>query len=505
MTTTPPSSLAQVQAFMQQHPWRHRLALLSMAAHSPPLQALLREWLRRDIHAWFALVAWTFDPRTAPHTRPFILYPFQQNALKTIQTSIHTGTDLLIEKSRDMGASWLVLHTFLHAWLFEPGAHCLVGSRKQDYVDNKGDRATLFEKLRFALAHLPPWLLPAGFNLSKHAPLLKLINPANGNTIVGESSNAQFSRGGRYKAILMDEFPFWPHDDSAYAAAGQSTPCRILVGTPYGKHNAFARLRFSKCIPVLALHWQLHPHKDDAWYQQQCQRMGADAVARELDMNYNLSVSNRVFADFGPQHSVEQLDVLPNRRIVRTWDFGYHCPAVVLLQIDDDGVVRVLREILGHQTVLTTFAQGVLELCQQHYPHAEFDDICDPAGGQKNDKGDRTSIDILNSLGVYPFYKPTRILRGLALIRTKLLGNNGTPHLLIDRRHCKNLIDAFEGGYRYASEQHELPMEEHPFEDVMDCLRYAIVHKCDFSSQRPHRHRPSRLPRTAPQNPYTGY
>lgn len=497
---------------MSTEQYRKRLILLSQCAQSVEKQAMVLELCRRDINTWFSLLAWTFDPRTQPGPLPFHLYPFQKEALQKICHAIEHGEDLLIEKSRDMGMSWLILLTFLWYWRFQPGSHFLVGSRRQDAVDNKGDRGSLLEKCRFALSYLPQWALPDGFNLKQHTPLLKIINPANGNTIVGESSNPQFSRGGRYRAILMDEFPFWQHDDSAFAAAGQSSPCRLLVGTPYGKHNTFAQLRFGGNFNVLTCHWQDHPDKDDDWYAEQAKRMSANELARELDINYNLSLANRVFMDFGPQHVVDELPVLANQRIIRCWDFGYHCPAVVIAQIDDNGVVRVLKELVGHQTVLATFAQGVLEVCEKDFgSRAMFEDLCDPAGSQKSDKGDRTSVDVLNSLGVYPYYQRTRILRGIELIRQKLIGqpdDSGEmqPQLLINRHQCKHLIDAFEGGYRYPNEDSELPLEEHPYEDVMDCLRYIIAIKCDFNraGENPRfHHRPKRY--TDNGNAYTGY
>ncbi|MDH4378765.1 MAG: hypothetical protein QE263_02520 [Vampirovibrionales bacterium] len=488
------------------NPLRQRAALLSAAAHNVALQQLLTEQFRRDPKAFCNAVVWTLDPRESPVIRPFVLYPFQQDTLDSLHASAQCGEDVLIEKSRDMGVSWLVLAWMLHQWLFSKGSQFLVGSRKLDYVDNPGDPTSLFEKLRFMLRQLPPWLLPKGFTVDKHATKLRLRNPATGSVIVGESANPQFSRGGRYKAIFMDEFPFWANDDTAWAAAGQSSPCRMVVGTPYGKHNTFARLRFEGQIKVLTLHWRRHPHKNAEWYAQQTRRLSPDEIARELDINYNLSVANRVFPHFGEEHKAEVLEPIEGKRLVRVWDFGYHCPCCVVLQVDGDGQVRVLHEMVGHQEVLKPFAQRVLQQCQSDYPDWPFEDLCDPAGSQKSDKSDHTSIDILNSLGVYPYHERTRIQRGLELIRHKLLPQASGQVGLVVHRRCTNLIDAFEGGYRYASPQHEVPLEEHPFEDVMDCLRYGVIFKCDFEKDKTHkRYRPPTYRSPPATNPYTGY
>jgi hypothetical protein len=495
---------------------RKRTQLLQKAKNSKPLQDLLLAMCRRDIKFWFNHFCWTFDPRAAHPHQPFVLYPYQEEALRDIMDAIENGKDLLIEKSRDMGASWLILLAFQYCWLFREGANFHLGSRKQDLVDNKGDISTLMEKLRYNLDWLPDWMKPAGYKGGKgggqHDNLLRMLNPANGNVITGESSNENFARGGRYKAVLFDEFPFWPMADAAYASAGQSAPCRLTVGTPYGKHNRFAALRFSGQVKLLSLHWRLHPHKDEQWYGEQKTRMSEDELARELDINYHLSLKDRVFRNFTPEN-IGDLTYLSGTRIVRSWDFGYHCPACLFIQVDGYGRIRVLREVVGHEELLVDFAGKVQRICETDYPRADFEDICDPAGSQRSDKSTRTCIEILNTLKIYPFFDRTAIRDGIELIRMKLSERSPRPDpnlaeadretplpgLLVDRR-CEQLIAAFEGGYRYSQADQELPIQEHPYEDVMDCLRYAMMSKATLSHAPPRKTQPYR-----PKNRYTGY
>jgi hypothetical protein len=480
-----------------------RARLLAQARTSPELQWLLLAQCQRDILFWFRYFCWTFDPRQPQPHLPFIPYPFQEEVLLEIQSTITEGRDLLVEKSRDMGLSWLVLLSFQYYWLFKPGANFHLGSRKQESVDRKGDISTLFEKLRYNLDWLPAWMKPEGFQGSQHDNLLRLINPDNGNVITGESSNENFGRGGRYRAVLFDEFPFWPMQDAAFASAGQSTPCRIIVGTPYGKSNRFADLRFSGQTQVLSVHWSRHPHKDTTWYEDQKRRMSEDELARELDINYHLSRQDRVFRNFTEANRGD-LESLEGKRIIRSWDFGYHCPACLFIQLDDDDCLRVLHEEVGNADLLIDFARRVQEVSRLRYPEMVFEDICDPAGAQRSDKSAQTSIEILNSLGIYPHYDRSRIQDGLELMRMKLSERipdvpGGKPGLVVDRR-CVRLIEAFEGGYRYGANGSEAPIQEHPYEDVMDCLRYAVMYKCAVRLKSPKKSRSYR-----PQNRYTGY
>ena len=486
-----------------------RARWLALAQDNSKMQALLLEKCRRDILFWFHHFCWTFDPRLdAPH-QPFVLYQYQDTMVHEITRCIDDGADLLIEKSRDMGVSWLVLLVFQYYWLFRPGANFHLGSRKQEYVDRKGDISTLFEKLRYNLDWLPAWMKPEGYNAGRHDNLLRMINPANGNSITGESSNENFARGGRYRGVLFDEFPFWDSADPAYASAGQSSPCRIVVGTPYGKGNRFADLRFGGKINIITAHWRLHPEKNDAWYEAQIQRMSEDEIARELDINYALSLKNRVFTGFTNEH--QKRLILPptdsetgrTRKILRAWDFGYHCPACLFIFQDERDRLWVLHEELGSQSLLLDFARQVQQVGEQRFPGWQFEDICDPAGAQRSDKSTLTSIEILNSLGIYPYYDRSLIKDGIELMRMKLAerpeGPEALPGLLVDPS-CVKLIEAFEGGYRYASTDSDSPLQEHPYEDVMDCLRYAVMARCSVLIQNRKQARHYR-----PQNRHTGY
>jgi len=166
---------------------------------------------------------YTFDPKREPYHLPFRLFDFQEKLVGNIKDAIENGYDLFIEKCREVGASYVTLATLLWFWRFIPGSNFLLGSRKEQFVDNRGvslrkdlevsnKEESLFGKLQYMLDHLNPLLLPKGFNVKRHFTTMSLKNPQNGNVISGESSNPNFSRGARYKAILLDEFAFWEND-----------------------------------------------------------------------------------------------------------------------------------------------------------------------------------------------------------------------------------------------------------------------------------------------------
>jgi len=111
---------------------------------------------------------------------------------------------------------------------------------------------------------------PEGFDWRKHSSYMKIHNPELGNTIVGESANADFGSGGRSKAILLDEMSKWESAvvDAAWTATGDVSKCRLPVSTPKGSGNKFATLSngYKEKIAKISLHWTLHPLKSKGAY-----------------------------------------------------------------------------------------------------------------------------------------------------------------------------------------------------------------------------------------------
>lgn len=272
--------------------------------------------------AWFINFAlYTFDPRAdvEVHDIPFILYDFQIDAIRFMDDRLAAKEDGLMEKSRDMGVTWLTLSWGIHKWRFRPGFQMLVGSRKEDLVDN-WTRDSHFGKMEYLVDKMPYWMLPRGYSHAQHRMKLKLMNPELGNVIIGESANSDFSRQGRYTAILFDEAAFWPDLTSSLRAAAQATRTRFLVSTPNGQ-NTFARERESGRWKVKTLHWRLHPNKDEAWYKFESARMSPEDVAQELDISYHRSARGVVY----PQaHNIPRgrFHYKHNWPLYTSWDFG---------------------------------------------------------------------------------------------------------------------------------------------------------------------------------------
>jgi hypothetical protein len=273
-----------------------RKARLIKCNSDPELQALAIAACKRDIILWLNDWVWTQDPRRAPAMLPFRPWPRQVEYLRWRQSMrelVREGGQPesgLIEKSRDMGITWLNAAAQTHAWLFERNYKGAFGSRKQDLVDRLGDPDSIFEKVRIILRYLPKWMLPEGFDDRRHDNFCKLINPANGSVLTGEAGD-NIGRGGRNTVYDLDEAAFIDRPQKVDAALSNNTDLIFYTSTVNGVGNPFHQKRFNlqeNCIFVFD--WRDDPRKDDAWYESMCRRFDPVVVATEIDRDYGASV-----------------------------------------------------------------------------------------------------------------------------------------------------------------------------------------------------------------------
>lgn len=237
----------------------------------------------------------TFDPRNAeiglPSTVPFILFDRQKEFIEWLYARWQNREDGLAEKSRDMGVSWLCVGFGCWMLIFYPGSVAGFGSRKEEYVDKIGDPKSLFWKARQFIDLLPKEFRPKGWDSTKHAPHMRILNPENGSSIVGEAGD-NIGRGNRTSIYFKDESAFYEHADAIDAALSQTSNCKIDVSTPNGNGNAFYRKRHGGKIPVFAFHWTQDPRKDETWYKKQKDTLDPVIVAQEIDIDYNASTND---------------------------------------------------------------------------------------------------------------------------------------------------------------------------------------------------------------------
>lgn len=250
----------------------------------------------------------TFDPRNAGTGRssrlPMRMFPKQLELVEFLWCCYEAEANGLIEKSRDMGATWCCVNFSVGLFLFHEGATIGWGSRKAMYVDKIGDMDSIFEKIRFQLLAVPRFLWPKGFDPSVMSAQMKVYEPG-GNAITGEAGD-DIGRGGRKRIYFKDESAHYEHPEMIEAALGDNTRCQIDISSVNGLGNVFHRKREAaiewrrgmKMEPgktyVFIMDWSDHPMKTRAWYDQRRSKAMEEGLlhkfAQEVDRNYSASV-----------------------------------------------------------------------------------------------------------------------------------------------------------------------------------------------------------------------
>jgi phage terminase large subunit len=284
-----------------------RYNLLRACGTDSALQQVLMKHYDKNPMDWINDWGITYDPRvrSASKVMPFMMFQRQSEFITFLHGCVTDKECGLVEKSRDVGATWLCCAYSVWLWLFTPGASVGWGSRKELLVDRLGDPDSIFEKMRMLLENLPAWMLPKGFHLRTHATYMKIINPLTGATITGESG-ASIGRGGRSQVYFKDESAHYERPELIEASLGDNTDVQIDISSVHGTANVFYRRRMAgeEWMPdktptkgktrVFVFDWRNHPGKTQDWYDRRRAKAESEGLlhllAQEVDRDYAASV-----------------------------------------------------------------------------------------------------------------------------------------------------------------------------------------------------------------------
>lgn len=187
---------------------RKRVDILNQIQSDPVAEVGSKEYYRTRpidfIDDWCV----TYDPRNVgrglPTLMPFHLFPRQRDLVQFLYDCMVQQESGLIEKCRDMGATWVCAAFSVWLYIYHSGSSTGWGSRKEQLVDKIGDPDSIFQKIRMILEYLPAHFKPKNYNPKIHASYMKIINPENGSTITGEAGD-NIGRGGRKGIYFKDE------------------------------------------------------------------------------------------------------------------------------------------------------------------------------------------------------------------------------------------------------------------------------------------------------------
>lgn len=269
--------------------WREKL--LEKAENDYAMQQDLLAASVESYLFWVNAFAWTYHqfetdsetgkqiPSTEPHW-PFITWEIQDELFDWIDERFEGGEDGLINKSREMGGSWVCVDYLHWLWLFRPATEIREMSRVEELVDSSIAKS-LFFKHDYINNRLPIWMCPPDIleRGRKNRTKLRIHNELNGSTIAGESTQKYAMRADRAAILLLDEFGMVEDGTAIRTSTADVAPCRLVNSTTLGAGTEFARWKNSGQIKVFPLMFWEHPEKGKSRFVVQ------DSVTKEYSIS----------------------------------------------------------------------------------------------------------------------------------------------------------------------------------------------------------------------------
>ena len=253
------------------------------------LQRDFRQMAMDDVLFFFGAMCWAFEPRSAIKILPFVPWKHQEEVMVGMDDAVdgaeelyettQTCLDVVLDKSRGQGATWMYLMICLRRWLRDDMFSAGLVTRTERLVDSDRDPDTLMWKIIWAMKLLPAWMMPEGFNWAKHRNVTEhsLLNPKNGASIVGYAATGDVARGGRKTLFCIDEiggkeFITGGKDIEVMNSTQHVANCRFLVSTFGGDSGAFydaaqdAKKGNSDAV-YLVLDWKDNPIQNRKQYR----------------------------------------------------------------------------------------------------------------------------------------------------------------------------------------------------------------------------------------------
>lgn len=234
-----------------------RIKLRRAALHDLEVRKAVKQACLDDPLFFFMACAWLIEPRGKHKKMPFCLWDVQIPAILVLVESVIDGSldldnaiDVIFDKSRTMGATWMCLYVLLWFWLKDPLHKGGIISRTLEAVEKRKDLGTLMPKLDWAIGMLPFWLRPEGFNAKRDRSQVDHTwhNCELDGVLAGTACTPEAFSGDRQSELFCDEAAKFDHENfDAFLTSTQSvTNVRWFVSSHYGDSGPFHDMVFGE-------------------------------------------------------------------------------------------------------------------------------------------------------------------------------------------------------------------------------------------------------------------
>ena len=214
---------------------------------------------------------------------PFKTYDYQKDMLKNFNDYRFN----VILKARQLGISTISAAYVAWFMLFHREKNVLVIATKLSTAVN------LVKKVKMIFKNLPSWMLIAKIQTDNK----QSFELTNGSQVKAGTTSGDAGRSEALSLLIIDEAAFvdgleelWT---GLYPTLSTGGRC-IALSTPNGVGNWFhktysqAETDNNDFFPT-KLHWDVHPDRDQAWFDKETKNMSKRQIAQELECSFNAS------------------------------------------------------------------------------------------------------------------------------------------------------------------------------------------------------------------------
>ena len=214
---------------------------------------------------------------------PFKTYPFQDDLL----INFNDYRFNVILKARQLGISTITAAYIVWLMLFHRDKNVLVIATKFQTAAN------LVKKVKNIMQNVPPWLRIAEIKIDNRTSFVL----TNGSEVKAASTSGDAGRSESLSLLVVDEAghvegleELWT---GLYPTLSTGGRC-IALSTPNGVGNWFHKTYTEAEQNVNDFHptnlpWQVHPERDQEWFEKETRNMSRRQIAQELECCFNAS------------------------------------------------------------------------------------------------------------------------------------------------------------------------------------------------------------------------
>tara|TARA_A100001515_G_scaffold144809_1_gene150144 strand:+ start:420 stop:2006 length:1587 start_codon:yes stop_codon:yes gene_type:complete len=214
---------------------------------------------------------------------PFNTYDFQTDLLKDFNDYRFN----VILKARQLGISTITAAYVAWMMMFHRDKNVLVIATKFSTAAN------LVKKVKSIHRNLPKWMKLADISIDNRTS----FELTNGSQIKASSTSGDAGRSEALSLLVIDEAAHVEGLDELwtglYPTLSTGGRC-IALSTPNGVGNWFHQTCIDAEIEkndfhLVTLPWQVHPDRDQEWFDKETKNMSRRQIAQELECNFNMS------------------------------------------------------------------------------------------------------------------------------------------------------------------------------------------------------------------------